>query len=63
MSDQKPSATPPAAGSADSLIKSEHIALSESELEKVTGADKNLNLNKAKTADKSAAAMDAYIRG
>jgi hypothetical protein len=44
------------------------IALSESELSKVTGGEtikvtQDITLNKAKSADKAAAAVDGYIRG
>jgi len=55
MSDKK-------AKSPDSLTKADNVALAERELDNVTGGD-GVTLNKAKTADKQAAAMDAYIRG
>jgi len=61
MSDQKPRTAQPAAGSPDSLTKTASIALSESELQQVTGGD-GVTVNKAKTADKAYAAMDAYIK-
>ncbi len=43
----------------DSLTKTASIALSESDLANVTGGE---GVNKAKTADKAYAQMDAYIK-
>lgn len=61
MSNQKTRTSRPSAGSPDSLTKAASIALAESELEKVTGGD-GVTVNKAKTADKAAAQLDAYIK-
>ena len=60
MSD-KTRAAPRSSNSPDSLTKTTTIALSESELEKVTGGD-GVTLNKAKSADKAYTQMDGYIK-
>jgi hypothetical protein len=61
MSDQKTPSSRPSAGSPDSLTEAASVALSESELEKVTGSD-GVSVNKAKTADKAYTQMDGYIK-
>jgi hypothetical protein len=67
MSDPKT----PKPSTPDSLTQASQgagIALSESELSKVTGGEtikiaQDITVNKAKTADKNFQAMDGYIRG
>ena len=61
MSNQKTRTSRPSAGSPHSLTTTASIALSESELEKVTGGD-GITVNKAKTADKAYTQMDGYIK-